>query len=33
MIVVTVTAYALTAVPVARRLGVIRPARSRPLLS
>ncbi len=32
VIVVTVTVYALTAVPVARRLAVTRPARSRPLL-
>ena len=32
VIVVTVTVYALTAVPVARRLGVTRPARTRPLL-
>ncbi|MEU1268748.1 hypothetical protein [Streptomyces sp. NPDC005799] len=28
----TVSLYGLTAVPVARRLGVVRPARSRPLL-
>jgi len=32
VIVVTVTVYGLTAVPVARRLGVMRPARTRPLL-
>jgi NhaP-type Na+/H+ or K+/H+ antiporter len=32
VIVATVTLYGLTAVPVARRLGVTRPARSRPLL-
>jgi NhaP-type Na+/H+ or K+/H+ antiporter len=32
VIVVTVALYGLTAVPVARRLGVTRPARSRPLL-
>ncbi|MGF1429007.1 cation:proton antiporter [Kitasatospora sp. LaBMicrA B282] len=32
VIVATVTCYGLTAAPVARRLGVIRPARSRPLL-
>ena len=32
VIVATVTIYGLTAVPVARRLGVTRPARSRPLL-
>jgi hypothetical protein len=32
VIVATVTVYGLTAVPVARRLGVTRPARSRPLL-
>lgn len=32
MIVATVTLYGLTAFPVARRLGVLRPARSRPLL-
>jgi hypothetical protein len=32
VIVATVAIYGLTAVPVARRLGVIRPARSRPLL-
>jgi NhaP-type Na+/H+ or K+/H+ antiporter len=31
-IVLTVTLYSLTAVPVARRLGVTRPARTRPLL-
>jgi len=33
VIVATVAIYGLTAVPVARRLGVTRPARSRPLLS
>jgi NhaP-type Na+/H+ or K+/H+ antiporter len=32
VIVLTVTLYSLTAVPVARRLGVTRPARTRPLL-
>ena len=32
VIVVTVAVYGLTAVPVARRLGVTRPARTRPLL-
>ncbi|MFE2916543.1 cation:proton antiporter [Kitasatospora indigofera] len=32
VIVATVTLYGLTAAPVARRLGVVRPARSRPLL-
>ncbi|MEU2248937.1 cation:proton antiporter [Streptomyces sp. NPDC019224] len=32
VIVATVTLYGLTAFPVARRLGVLRPARSRPLL-
>jgi Sodium/hydrogen exchanger family len=32
VIVITVTVYGLTAVPVARRLGVVRPARTRPLL-
>ena len=32
VIVATVTIYGLTAVPVARRLGVTRPARARPLL-
>ncbi len=32
VIVATVTLYGLTAVPVARRLGVTRPARSRPLV-
>ncbi|MGX1541975.1 cation:proton antiporter [Streptomyces adustus] len=32
VIVATVTLYGLSAVPVARRLGVVRPARSRPLL-
>lgn len=32
VIVATVTLYGLTASPVARRLGVVRPARSRPLL-
>jgi hypothetical protein len=32
VIVATVTLYGLTAVPVARRLGVTRPARTRPLL-
>jgi NhaP-type Na+/H+ or K+/H+ antiporter len=32
VIVITVTVYGLTAVPVARRLGVMRPARTRPLL-
>jgi len=32
VIVVTVAVYGLTAVPVARRLGVTRPARARPLL-
>jgi hypothetical protein len=32
VIVVTVALYGLTAVPVARRLGVTRPARTRPLL-
>jgi hypothetical protein len=32
VIVATVTLYGLTALPVARRLGVVRPARSRPLL-
>ena len=32
VIVATVAIYGLTAVPVARRLGVTRPARSRPLL-
>lgn len=32
VIVVTVTLYGLTAVPVAKRLGVVRPSRSRPLL-
>jgi hypothetical protein len=32
VIVATVALYGLTAVPVARRLGVTRPARSRPLL-
>lgn len=32
VIVVTVAVYGLTAVPVARRLGVMRPARARPLL-
>ena len=32
VIVATVTVYGLTAVPVARRLGVTRPARARPLL-
>jgi NhaP-type Na+/H+ or K+/H+ antiporter len=32
VIVLTVAVYGLTAVPVARRLGVTRPARSRPLL-
>ncbi len=32
VIVATVTVYGLTAVPVARRLGVTRPARTRPLL-
>src|SRR5262249_58943159 len=32
VIVATVSVYGLTAVPVARRLGVIRPARTRPLL-
>ncbi|MFF1905968.1 cation:proton antiporter [Kitasatospora sp. NPDC058218] len=32
VIVATVTLYGLTAAPVARRLGVVRPSRSRPLL-
>ena len=32
VIVLTVTLYSLTAVPVAERLGVTRPARTRPLL-
>ena len=32
VIVATVTLYGLTAVPVARRLGVTHPARARPLL-
>ncbi|MET7695492.1 cation:proton antiporter [Streptomyces sp. NPDC005483] len=32
VIVATVTLYGLTATPVARRLGVVRPSRSRPLL-
>ncbi|MGW2822445.1 cation:proton antiporter [Streptomyces sp. NPDC001443] len=32
VIVATVTLYGLSAVPVAKRLGVVRPARSRPLL-
>jgi NhaP-type Na+/H+ or K+/H+ antiporter len=32
IIVATVTLYGLTATPVARRLGVVRPARTRPLL-
>jgi len=32
VIVITVTVYGLTAVPAARRLGVTRPARTRPLL-
>jgi hypothetical protein len=32
VIVVTIAVYGLTAVPVARRLGVTRPARTRPLL-
>ncbi|MFC9330414.1 cation:proton antiporter [Kitasatospora sp. NPDC057015] len=32
VIVATVTLYGLTAAPMARRLGVVRPARSRPLL-
>jgi hypothetical protein len=32
VIVATVTVYSLTAVPVARRVGVTRPARTRPLL-
>jgi hypothetical protein len=32
VIVATVTLYGLTAAPVARRLGVVRPARTRPLL-
>ena len=32
MIVATVTLYGLSAAPVARLLGVVRPARTRPLL-
>jgi len=32
VIVLTVTLYGLSAAPVARRLGVVRPARTRPLL-